>query len=95
MILEDKYPNAFQFFVGYFPEADMENKTDQQVVEEFCSDNPKKLLIKTKKELIALSEDSSLWETISIEANRHFNESEEMAAWLGMILLELQENMEE
>lgn len=38
MTFQEKYPKLFQFFAGYFPDADFEDLTDEEVVSNYLSD---------------------------------------------------------
>lgn len=89
------YPNLFQFFVGYFPDADFENLTDEEIVSEYVLehkkyDNYQKIiqLIKNIEKLI--NNIDNYWEEVGDEANRYFKNSQEALVWLNMIKRELE-----
>lgn len=85
------YPELFQFFAGYFPDADFDGITDEDVVAIYVADcikseNSKIELEKTKKELINLIDNiEKYWQEVGKEANRYFHSSIDALQWLNMI----------
>ncbi|KAA1247715.1 contact-dependent growth inhibition system immunity protein [Aquimarina sp. RZ0] len=84
-MLEEKYPYLFQFFTGYFPESDLDQLTDYEVVQKYLKENSETVLTKTKKELQELLNDGDIWKEIGIEINRYFGNDKEIKAWLEMV----------
>ncbi|WP_315814166.1 hypothetical protein [Paraflavitalea speifideaquila] len=95
MSLKNDYPRLFQFFGGYFPDADFDGITDQEVVNnyiiEFSKSEKFKLeLEQLKKELITLmSNIEPYWQEVSQDANRYFRSPADTLEWLDMIKGEL------
>lgn len=89
MSLEQKYPVLFQFFAGYFPEADLDGLTDPEVVAEFKKLNPPEVIQETVTELANITNDSPWLGEISKEANRYFATNEAAWEWVKMIKAEL------
>ncbi len=88
-MFEDKYPELFQFFAGYFPEADLDGLTDDQVVQGYIKESPSELINEVQKELGLLLSDESSWGDAAMEANRHFEKNEELRQWLERVQLRL------
>ncbi len=87
MNLQEKHPLLFDFFAGYFPEADLDGLTDEQVVDQFILNNNNEIIEKTKKQLSSIDfNDDFLLKNIINEANRYFETTEEILDWLKMIL---------
>ncbi len=96
MSIKIKYPELFQFFGGYFSDADFENITDEEVVSRYVSDcnvseRSKLELENATKELEDLINNiKEYWQEVGQEANRYFKTSDEALEWLEMISRELQ-----
>lgn len=74
------YPNLFQFFGGYFPDADFENLPDEEIVSKYVleqSNNFQKInqLVADIESLVNNIE--NYWEEVGDEANRYFENSQE------------------
>ena len=83
MKLQDTNPLLFDFFAGYFPDADLDGLTDKEVVLLFADNNPREVIQKTKEALDTLkSNDVYLLNTIAKEANQYFETPEEIWEWL-------------
>jgi len=96
MSFEKDFPQLTQFFGSYFPDADFDNLTDEEVVANYISDCNKSetsksiLMIVREKELPALINNiEAHWEYIRDEANRYFESPQEALLWLNMIQREL------
>lgn len=89
MSFENKYPVLYQFFVGYFPEADLDGLSDQEVVVQFIEQNPTEIVKDTQKALNELPDDVTLLKEISRDANRYFETPEAFRNWIEMIKTEL------
>ncbi|WP_027386474.1 hypothetical protein [Chryseobacterium gregarium] len=95
MIFTNDYPNLFHFFAGYFPDADFNNLTDEEVVANYIDDCnrsefSKKELQHTKEELdILINNIDNYWLQVGDEANRYFENQQETLIWLTMIKREL------
>lgn len=95
MDFKKKIPNLYQFFGAYFPDADFDDLTDEEVVENYITDCNKsevsiKTLGKVKEELLILIENiDSYWQEVGDEANRYFENSNDALEWLMMIKKEL------
>ncbi|UII26197.1 hypothetical protein LVD15_23305 [Fulvivirga maritima] len=85
MTFEQKYPFTFQFFASYFPEADLDGLTDQEVVHQFTQQNPPEVIQQTLDELHLLINDNSSWPEALSTANRYFPNNSEIQSWLEMI----------
>ncbi|AXT51322.1 hypothetical protein D1818_10945 [Aquimarina sp. BL5] len=96
MILKKEYPELFQFFVGYFPDADFEGLSDEEIVLNYISDCNKseksmRELEQAKKELNTLIPNvHKHWKEISLESNIYFENIEATEEWLNKIKLELE-----
>lgn len=96
MNFKDRFPHLVQFFGGYFPDADLDDLTDKEVVLGYIKDSnksefSKKSLEKAKQELsILIYEIDSYWQDVEDEANRYFEDSQGALKWLNMIKLELE-----
>ncbi|UII19761.1 contact-dependent growth inhibition system immunity protein [Fulvivirga ligni] len=91
MNFDNKYPKLFQFFAGYFPEADLDGFTDEEVVENFCADNPEDLAMAVSNELKQLIKDNESWSEALEVANRYFESNDQTESWMLMILKHLDE----
>ncbi|MBT2620283.1 hypothetical protein [Chryseobacterium sp. ISL-6] len=95
MNFKKEFPNLDQFFAGYFPDADFDNLTDEEVVENYIADCnssevSKKTLDKVREELPLLIDNiESYWQIVGDEANRYFENSHDALEWLMMIKKEL------
>jgi hypothetical protein len=83
MPLSQEYTNLSQFLTGYFPEADLDELTDEQVVQEFVYSNPKEIV------MVKIIEENAFFDEIGFLANRYFKNQEEVLEWLETILLYL------
>lgn len=90
MSFADKYPELYQFFGGYFPEADLDGLTDEQVVAQFVAENPKELVSSVQVELTQLLLDQGVWDEVATEANRYFETQDDLLHWLQEVLDDLQ-----
>ena len=97
MNFESKFPQLVQFFGAYFPDADFDNLTDEEVVANYIADcnkseASKKILklIKEKELPDLMTQVDEHWEFIRDEANRYFENSQEALVWLNMIKKELE-----
>ncbi|AKK73614.1 hypothetical protein OK18_14300 [Chryseobacterium gallinarum] len=95
MSFEKDFPRLVQFFGAYFPDADFEDLTDEEIVSEYVSkhkkyDNYQKIiqLIKDIEKLI--NNIDYYWEEVGDEANRYFENSQDALKWLNMIKKELE-----
>lgn len=97
MSFKENYPELFQFFAGYFPDADLEGLTDEEVVTNYITDckkseKSKKELEQSRRELEALMNDiESYWKEVSVESNRHFESPLVALEWLDTIKQKLNE----
>ena len=91
MSFEQKFPELFQFFGAYFPDADFEGISDEEVVARYVSDCLKsevstKGLAEAKSELNSLlSCVDEYWDEVSREANRYFESPYQALEWLKMV----------
>ncbi len=91
MSFKSKFPELFQFFSGYFPDADFDNIEDEEIVAKYIisskkTEKAKEDLERIKIELIILIGEVELyWRDISEDANRYFKDSSEALKWLLMI----------
>lgn len=88
------FPNLFQFFGGYFPDADFNNLIDEDIVSEYVLEHVRNNDYKKIQELIIdidrlIDNVNSYWEEFGEEANRYFENSQEALEWLIMIRQEL------
>lgn len=96
MRFKTTYPELFQFFGGYFPDADFEDITDEEVVLRYVSDCSASEISKQELEgTIREIEDLRInieeyWQEVGEEANRYFKTSNDALEWLDMISRELQ-----
>lgn len=88
MTLKNDFPELYHFFVGYFPDADFDGLTDEEVVNNFIEDHQdrKKALEKVKSDIVTLIEKlEDYWEDVGAESNRYFETKFEALEWLIMI----------
>lgn len=95
--IKEDFPELYQFFGGYFPPADFEDITDEDVVHQYKNDCLKSTigrasLNEAKNELQKLLlQLDYYWKDIINTSNRHFDNVEEVSHWLKMIIKKLQE----
>jgi hypothetical protein len=90
MKFKEEYPGLFQFFAGYFPDADLFNQSGIEVVRQFKHDSSKEELICTKNEIKKLIPEISIfWKEISTEATRYFNSIDDAGRWIEIVDKEL------
>ncbi len=85
----DKYPDLFNFFAGYFPDADFDKLTDEEVVAGYRTDCSNADIEQTVKELNLLLTDPEYWHYAAAEANRYLPTSQDVINWLTMVRKEL------
>jgi len=90
MSLEEQYPVLFQFFAGYFPEADLDGLTDIEVVADFKQKNPQYVIQETQIALGKIPNEVAVLQEIADEANRYFETTVEAWEWVQMIRGELE-----
>ncbi|OJJ17966.1 hypothetical protein BKI52_29355 [marine bacterium AO1-C] len=90
MSLEEQHPSLFQFFAGYFPEADLDGLTDVEVVADFKKKNPQQVVQETQTALKKIPKEDSVLQEIANEANRYFETTEDAWQWVQMIRVELE-----
>ncbi|WP_378185856.1 hypothetical protein ACE939_12165 [Aquimarina sp. W85] len=84
-MLYENYAHLYQFFTGYFPEADLDGLTDTQVVALYITENEQDVITSTHQELLRVMTDTSVWNEIAEAANRYFENEKALQAWLAMI----------
>ncbi|MCH5720503.1 contact-dependent growth inhibition system immunity protein [Niabella hibiscisoli] len=91
MSFKKSYPVLYQFFGAYFPDADIEGLTDEEVTTNYIidsnkSEKSKTELEQTKKELSSLMCNiEDYWQEVSDESNRFFESPSDALEWLAMI----------
>lgn len=96
MNFTNDYPRLFQFFAGYFPDADLDDLTDEEVVRNYNSDcnnseRSKTELQQLKADLTRLMANiGHYWKEVGEEANRYFTGPDEARVWLDLIKTELE-----
>jgi len=83
--LQDTHPLLFDFFAGYFPDADLDGLSDIQVTQQYISDNSEEINTLTLEKLNTIDDDEYLLQAIAKEANRYFENIYEIKDWLQMI----------
>ncbi len=83
--LQDTSPLLFDFFAGYFPDAELNGLTDEQVVKQFIDINISFIVKATKKELIQLTADSELLPSIAKEAKKQLEAPDDIWQWIEII----------
>ena len=83
--LIENTPDLLNFFAGYFPLAEFDGLTDEQVVTNYMVSNTKETIVQTKKELDALQKDSDVLEIIAREANKYFESCDDTWQWIQKI----------
>ncbi|MBW7675547.1 hypothetical protein [Chryseobacterium chendengshani] len=88
------FPNLFQFFGGYFPDSDLDNLTDEDIVSKYVLQHFLNNDYKKIEELIVdierlINGIDSYWVEVGDEANRYFENSQDALRWLNMIKVEL------
>ncbi|MGB7439461.1 MAG: hypothetical protein WA919_00200 [Coleofasciculaceae cyanobacterium] len=94
MPLNSSNENLYSFLAAEFADADLENKSDQEVVRN-C---PTSDLVKWHRKIIdegrtALNSSSFPWQEIGDYANRYFETEEEARKWLTQMLDLLEEGL--
>ena len=80
------FPQFSNFIGAWFPDADFEKLSDEEVVRKFLEDNcknQKEVLLEGNRLLNVISE---YWQELGYDANRHFNNSEQARKWLNEVL---------
>ena len=90
MSLEKQHPSLFQFFAGYFPEADLDGLTDVEVVADFKQKNPQTVIQETLTALSKIIQEETILQEIANEANRYFETTEDAWNWVQMVRTELE-----
>lgn len=87
MKFHDKYPALANFLGAWFPDADLEDLEDQEVVANFLQTPNQNVHNAVRIELGRLLNNSDLlpYEDISQEANRYFENERECRSWLLMV----------
>ncbi|SNR16220.1 hypothetical protein [Tenacibaculum jejuense] len=80
--LQSTHPLLFDFFAGYFPDADLDGLTDIQVTEQFITINSNELVQQTFESLTRIDDNAQVLENIVIEANRYFENTNEIQKWV-------------
>ncbi|WP_075343211.1 hypothetical protein [Tenacibaculum agarivorans] len=83
--LQDTHPLLFDFFAGYFPDADLDGLSDIEVVQQYISDNSEEINTLTLEKLNTIDDDEYILQAIAKEANRYFENTHEIKDWLQMI----------
>jgi hypothetical protein len=82
-----QYPALHNFLGGWFPDADFDGRSDEEVARDFARvTSPKNLravLEQAKRVLVA---EPFPWQEVGEEANRYFESPEEARAWLATVL---------
>ncbi|MGQ4649111.1 hypothetical protein [Lyngbya aestuarii] len=94
MPLNSAYENLYSFLAAEFADADLEGKSDQQVVHN-C---PTPELVNWHRTILtegrtALHSSSFPWQKVADYANRHFENEEDVREWLTQILNLLEESV--
>jgi hypothetical protein len=94
MSFEKDFPQLVQFFGGYFPDADFEDLTDEEIVSDYLSkhkqhNNYQKIIELIKDIDNLINNIDNYWEEVGDEANRYFENSQDSLKWLNMIKTEL------
>lgn len=95
MKLRVDYPELANFLGAWFPDADLEGRTDTEAAIQFkrtATLSELNSAIKQGKRL--LNEENFPWEAISVEANRCFTNAKEAKRWLGLIIAILEAEAE-
>ncbi len=96
MTFKGDFPELYQFFVGYFPDAD--DLSDEEVVLQYKTDclnseDGVGHLVQTKAELDKIMNeiyDLNLFNEVVSESNRYFESQKDIIVWLKMIRSELE-----
>lgn len=95
MTFDQRFPLLFQFFVGYFPDADLLGQTDQDVIKQAMKDYNEQELDQLLGSLKDLNSNiSDWWRELSVEANRYFKTPEDATKWLEFVKSELEKGIE-
>jgi hypothetical protein len=89
MSFQEQYPTLWNFFGGYFPDADFDNLTDEAVVAQYKAEVWAYEVAQAVAELDRLLADAAHWQTAADQANRYFETPAEMRKWLLMVRKEL------
>jgi hypothetical protein len=96
MTSEPKYENLYSFLSSEFADADLEGKSDEEVVRD--STNPN--LVKWHRTIIAegrsaLNSPSFPWRKVGDYANRYFETEQAARKWLTQILNHLERRVDD
>jgi len=87
MSFKNEFPELFQFFGDYFPDADFEDLTDEEIVSDYLSKHEQR---NNYQKIIELIKDiDNYWEEVGDEANRYFENPQDALTWLNRIKAEL------
>ena len=86
---KEKYPRLFNLFGAYFPDADFDNLTDEEVVANYRLGCRPEDLSATQLELNSLIDNPSYWQDAIDDANRYFSGQKDIFEWFSMIRSEL------
>lgn len=93
--LQETHPILFNFFAGYFPEADLDGLSDEQVVLQYIKMNTIEVIEETKRELNLIANDEEVLQAIAADANRYFESTDEIQQWIEMIKAVLRQELKE
>jgi hypothetical protein len=85
-MLSDRYPALTNFLGSWFPDADLEGRSDAEAAKAFAGVDPdeKSLVARQAREILKLEEFP--WQEVGFEANRYFENEEQARSWLSDIL---------
>jgi hypothetical protein len=86
MSYRDRFPAVANFFGTWFPDADIEGRTDEEVTKAFVASRNFSLIMVVRSELISLLQSAVIpWEEIGEDANRYFEDERDCRLWLSKV----------
>ena len=83
MTYRHKFPTLANFFGTWFPDADIEERTDEETATAFVATGNILLLRSVQAELICLLQSNVVpWQEIGDDANRYFEDEADCRRWL-------------
>ncbi|MEQ1965342.1 contact-dependent growth inhibition system immunity protein [Xenorhabdus khoisanae] len=83
MSFQEKYKNLYNFFGAWFPDADFEDLTDEEIVDSFKKVTSNEVIKEALGEISLLVKDESFpLEEITDSTNIHFEDKTDCINWL-------------
>lgn len=87
MKFADQYPDLANFLGAWFPDADLEGRTDEEVCRAYLQTvSAPQLEAVVVQAGHLLADGSASWEDVGREANRSFRDADEARQWLTAVV---------